>query len=465
MMSLGKEVGVLLGLVIISASGPQAYAMPPPVEAGSDAPAPQIDLVGAWHLAVDHDPALKRAQASRDVSFETRIQARAQLFPQVGFQAYREDSSSDGERLGLTPTGIGMVSSRTDTDTSFAGLQLRQPIIAIDRWVALQQANDLRDAAELQYQFDREHLMLRLAQAYFGVLAAEDALVVAESHLAAVRRFREQIGHRYDAGVVANTDLQEAQAALDAAHADAIDARHRVMLARQSLADLTGMRGARLSRISDGLVPVAPDPADPDWWLQRAAQESTPVRLAQIGHGISRREIERRRAAAYPTLDFVASRSRLDQSSSNPFENIDIEGNTVRLEFNVPLFAGGAIQSRVRQAAAEHREAGYRLDEVRLQATSQAQRAWLGINASVERVRAREQALRSATAARQAAESGVIEGVRTTLDVLDAQRQYASARAALSVARYEYVLGVFALRAATGLLDETAVGQVNAWLD
>lgn len=465
MTGLRTRVSVMLGAWIMVTCGMQVYAMPPPVEVGSDIPAPQLDLVEAWLLAVDHDPALKRASASRDASFETRIQARSQLLPQVGFQAYREDSSSDGERLGLTGAGIGMVSSRTNTDTSFAGLQLRQPIIAIDRWVALQQANDLRDAAELQYQFDRENLMLRLVQAYFGVLAAQDGFAVAESHLAAVRRFREQIGHRYDAGVVANTDLQEAQAALDTANADAIDARHRVMLARQSLSDLTGVRGATLRGLSEGLVPAAPEPAGPDWWMQRAEQDATPVRLAQIGHGISRREIERRRAASYPTLDFVASRSRLDQSSSNPFENIDIEGNTVRLELNVPLFAGGAIQSRVRQAAAEHREAGYRLDEVRLQTSSQAHRAWLGINAAVERVRAREQALRSATAARQAAELGVIEGVRTTLDVLDSQRQYASARAALSMARYEYVLGVFALRAATGLLEEETMVQVNAWLD
>ncbi len=465
MMKWKAISGLVLSAVLLAAGLSQAFAMPPPVEAGSDIPAPQLDLVDAWRLAVDHDPALKRAQASRDASIETRIQARGQLLPQLGLQAYREDSSSDVERLGLTGTGIGTVSSRTDTDTRFAGLQLRQPIVAVDRWVALQQANDLRDAAELQYLFDQENLMLRLAQAYFGVLAAEDGLAVAESHLAAVRRFREQIGHRYDAGVVANTDLQEAQAALDAAQADAIDARHRLMLAKQSLTDLTGVRGAKLSGISDSLVPTAPEPADPGWWMQRAEQDATPVRLAQIGHGVSRREIERRRAAAYPTLDLVASRSRLDQSSSNPFENIDIDGNTVRLELNVPLFAGGAIQSRVRQAAAEHREAGYRLDEVRLQAISQAQRAWLGVNASVERVRAREQALRSATAARQAAELGVVEGVRTTLDVLDAQRQHASARAALSMARYEYVLGVFALRAATGLLDEAAMTNVNAWLD
>lgn len=440
-------------------------AMPPPVEPGSDRPAPVLGLADAWRLALDRAPALQADEARRDASLEAYAQARGGLLPELGLQAYREDASTDGERIGLTDDGIGIVSSRTDSDTDFAGVSLRQPLVAVDRWIALRQASDARSAAELRLALARERLALRVAESYFGVLGAREAHAVAVAHLAAVHRLGEQVGHRYDAGVVANTDLQEARAARDAAHADEIDARHRVRVAEQALANLIGTRPAGLRAVSAALPTVMPEPADPGWWLERARSAATAVRLAEAGAEVARHEVQRRRAAHYPTVDFIASRTRTDRASTNAFQVADLDGTTLRVELNMPLFAGGIIRSRVREAAAEHRAAGFELEDVRRISGFNTEEAWLEIEAALQRIRAREQAERSAASALSAAEVGAVEGLRTTADVLDAQRQVTQARAAAAQARFDYIIAVLALRASTGLLDDAAIEQVDRWLE
>lgn len=422
------------------------------------------DLVDVYLLALENEPLLAEAEARRRATHELLPEARAALLPQLTAVGAREEESEEGRRIGLTPGGIGLTNVETEATTTMYGLEVRQPILRWDRWVRLRQARAEGDRADLDFRTRFDSLVLRAVDRYFGLLSAEDAFSAARANRQAAQEQLDQARDRHEVGLAAVTDLQEARAAHDQALAEEIEAEHAVRVARDALRTVTGKQISQLARPARDVRLPDLQPEDEQTWVQRALDANPEVGSARLTLEIAEREVQRQRAARLPAIDVVAGRSNVDRESDNLFDALDVEGDSVRLEVAVPLFAGGAITARTRQARFQRQAAGKRLDSVRLDIEEQARAAFLNVQASAARVRAFRQAVTSAEAALDATQAGYEAGTRTVSEVLQSQRNLLSAQTSLSRATYDHFSSRLRLATLAGELDRALVEGINALL-
>jgi outer membrane protein len=228
-----------------------------------------LDLLAAYRLAIESDPALREAQAELEAAREQSPQARAQLLPSLNLSISRQDRVTDGTRVGQDPdTGeIGLVDFDSDDDSTSYSLQLRQPLFRWDRFVGLGQAQARVAEAEAQYEAAMQNLVIRTADAYFDLLAAMDSLASARANEEAIERQHDRARRRFDVGLVAVTDVQEARAAFDQAVADRISAERQVNTAREQLREIIGIHTDDIRAPAPDLPLDLPEPADPEAWV------------------------------------------------------------------------------------------------------------------------------------------------------------------------------------------------------
>ncbi len=406
------------------------------------APAPAETLFQIYELALANDSEFLAASAANRAAQEIRPQARAGLLPSARVLL----DANWNEPPQLEDFGYSAV------------LSIEQPVYRPDRRIALQQADSRIARADALYAAARQDLMVRVAERYFGVLEADDELSFARATLEASEQQLRQSRQRFEVGLTAITDVEEAKAGFDRARAQLIAAGNALDTAREALRETSGEYQEALAPL--GTMPLAaPDPADIDRWTETALGQNLRLLASRNATETARREIDRVRAGHHPAVDAVGSHRREDRS---PLGQTD--STSIGLRLNLSLYDGGSVLSRTRESRHLYQQALDELERERRRAQRETRDAYLGVNSGISRVNALEQAVRSSKAAADAVEAGFQVGTRTSVDVLDAQRELFRARRDLAEARYSYILDMLRLKRAAGTLSEADVRQVSGWL-
>jgi outer membrane protein len=357
----------------------------------------------------------------------------------------------------------------SDGNSSTWDVTLRQNIFRWQNWATLRRANAQTAQAEADYSAAQQDLILRTSEAYFNVLAAQDTLEAAVAAHDAIGRQLEQSDKRFEVGLIAVTDVQEAKAAFDSATAALIQAKRNLATAQERLRELTGETFDVLEKPGADMPLAGPNPASPEDWVQLAMQQNARLISSRLAADITRADIGFERGGHFPTLDVVVSRSHFDSeatisgSSAGDIDS-DSDDTVVSLQVTVPIFSGGATRSRVRQAQFLNIAARERLERTARETEREARDAYLGVNSEVARVQSLRQAVESAMTALQATEAGYEVGTRTSVDVLEARRRLFEAQTNYARSRYDYLLNVLRLQLAAGTLDREGLEEINALL-
>ena len=402
------------------------------------------DLIGIYRLALTSDPRFLAAAAENRAALEGPVQARAALLPKLSAGV---DTSVDHDGI------FGNTVS----------LSLTQPVYRRNLRIALEQADVRLQQADVQYASARQDLMLRASESYFMVLQAIDELSFARAREEAFGQQLEQSQQRFDVGLIAATDVEEARAGFDRARAEVIASENDLDTAREALRELTGDYHRVLASLDEDVPLALPEPADIEEWTTVALRQNLDVTVAELATRLAQQEIRRREAGHLPTIDVTG---RFSRNSGERFGNSPLHGNTgsFGVEVRLPLYQGGETASSTRESLHLHQRAIEEYERAKRQAHRQTRDAFLGVKSGISRVEALEQAVRSAESAKAAIEAGFQVGTRTSVDVLNADRDLFEARRDHAVARYAYILDVLRLKRAAGTLAEEDLHTVNAWL-
>jgi len=426
------------------------------VLAGSRAAAAE-DLMDVYREAQRNDPSVAAARANWQATQERVPQARAGLLPNVTLSA-NTNANYCGTNLDSDPH-VGV-----NRNFGFGGLTVSasQPLYRYANSVAYNQAVEQVRQADYTLESARQDLILRVATAYFDVLLAQFNVGLAESQKAAVSEQLAQAKRNFEVGVATITDTNEAQAKYDSIVAQEITARNDLENKRTALRAIIGRFPTDLKRLGPGFEPTLPSPDTLDAWVDRALADNLAVRVAQYNADIATLEIERQRAGHLPTLDLVAS---ANAQGFNASVNTNAAGEqhqvAIGLALTVPLYQGGFVDSKVREAVALQENARQNLEVARRNALFSAQTGFTGVMSAAASVRAFEQALVSAQSAYESNKTGQEVGVRTNLDVLNTQQNVFQTRRDLAQAYFNYLIGVLRLKAAVGTLSEQDLEDVN----
>lgn len=413
------------------------------------------DLMTVYRLAMENDPDIAAARANRNAVLETKPIAESQLLPSLTLTG---DASYNTQKI----TDPRVRRSSDDFADGGAAVQLVQPLYRKDLSIRVDQAEDQVDQADVDFEVAEQNLILRVAEAYFGVLAAIDNLEFAVSERTAIARQLDQAKQRFEVGLIAITGVHEAQARFDQARADEIDANNTLDNAIEALLQITGERLESVAPLRRNIPLNNPEPVSLDAWADTALLNNPGVISARYDAEIAKKQIAFEDALDSPALDLVGS---YGLSYSNAEAGVDARSGTIGLQLSIPLYTGGGVQASTRQARHQYSAAQELLERQRREVRTQVRNAYRGVLASISRVGALEATNVSARSALEATEAGFDVGTRTLVDVLNSQSDLFAAKRDLAQSRYEYILNTLSLFQAAGSLDETDVELVNTWLN
>ncbi|MBT8141986.1 MAG: TolC family outer membrane protein [Gammaproteobacteria bacterium] len=425
------------------------------------------DLASIYQQALQSDPLLREADANRLATNESRAQAFSNLLPQVTAGAGYNQSDSRGTSVSeFFPQG----NPNDDSSTSSSWqLQLQQSLFDWDRWINLKRADKTILKSELDFDIARQDLIIRVAQSYFAVLAAQDVLSFEQASKEAIARQLDQTNTRFEVGLVAITDVQEAQAAYDQAIASEIDAKRRLALAKENLREIIGRKAEELAKPKSTFVMGPPSPESENFWVDTSMEKNLNLLSSRMSAKIARDDIDSSKTGHYPTLNMSLSRSGSDSDRDDFINNISSNGarnsTSVGVQLNVPIYSGGRTSSLVRQSVYQHRAAIERVERITRETERATRDAYLNVLSDVSRVRALAQAVKSSQTALQATETGFEVGTRTTVDVLNSRRSLLDAERNYAQSRYDYLLNMLRLNRASGLLDQSHLNEINSLLN
>ncbi len=441
---------------------------------------PANDLIGVFEDALTNDPQLRAADANRLAQREARPQAFAALLPQVSGTAsiMRDTMSGPSDTLSVNANNQPILVPQTqviDTTTKQWSLNLQQNVFSWANWMSLRAASAQVAQAEATYQAAEQGLVLRVAQAYFNVLSAEDGLEAQQSSLEAISRQLDQANQRFEVGQIAITDVQEAKAARDTASAAVIAAKRTLATAEDQLQEITSKKYERLAKPGIDMPLNMPDPADESQWVNVSLDQNLALISSRLAADIARENVRVALGGHLPTIDIVASDSdsdavaneRLSGPGFNQYFSNAVTRNhdrQVSLQVTVPLFSGGLTQSRVRQSQYLWIAAKEQVVQTSRATERQARDAYLGVISGIARVQALRQALESSQTALTATEAGYEVGTRTSVDLLNSRRNLVQAQTDYSASRYDYIVSVFQLHLAAGNLNFAKLAEINGWL-
>lgn len=418
----------------------------------STAATAQDNILDIYQLAQENDPSIRAAEAAFSAASTAKPQARALLLPNVAFSADTSDNSTDSNTSG-----------QSDYNSNSYNLSLSQPLFRYDYWIQLQQADSTIGQAQAEYSAAQQELILRVAEAYFSVLAAEDSLEFAHAEKSAIARQLEQAQKRFEVGLIAITDVHEAQAAYDLSLASELQAENQLLSAREALNEITGGFHEQVAGLNAAMPMVSPDPDNLDHWTEFALGQNLQLKAAMFAAEAAQKNIQLNRAGHLPTLDLVAAHNDSDIGGGFGGSR-ETETDSIALQFNLPLFQGGLVQSKIKQSQYLYQQARESAEQQRRAALRQVRDAYRGVLTAISRVTALKQATVSTKSALDATEAGFEVGTRTIVDVLDSQRELYRARRDYAQARYDYVLNTLRLKQAAGMLAADNLQQLNQWL-
>lgn len=418
-------------------------------------PTARSDLLAIYRLALTNDPAFASARFARQASQEREPQARAATLPSVsaslGYNITRFESKTPDFSRTFNAWG--------------PAIQANVPIYRPQNWNALDQARLQVQSADLTFSQAQQDLILRVAQAYFDVLGAQDDLTAIEASKKAVSEQLAQARREFEVGTKTIVDTHEAQARFDQIVAQEQVARGTLIVRQNALRSIIGQDPGSLVPLSDKPQLKAPQPLDVDTWARQAEEGNYSVQVARLNGEISKIGTRLARNGHLPTLDLVASlnQSRSDGSTTASYTNTTRTG-VLGLQLNVPVYSGGLTQSRIREALAVEERAQQDLEAARRNASQSAKQAYTGVDFGLAQVRALESAEVSARSQLDSTRLGYQVGVRINLDVLNATTQLFATQRDLKKSRYDFLINGLRLESATGGLDEQDLQAVNALL-
>lgn len=409
------------------------------------------DLIDVYNDAARTNPQLAAALANLEAVREQRPQALAGLLPNIGAIGTIERNRFKN-RDPSTP-------AEYSTD-KVASLNLVQPVFRYDRWIQLSQSDSEIARAEAEFAAAQQDLMVLVAERYFAVLDAQDNLAFVDAEKNSIGRQLDQATQRFEVGLIAITDVKAAQARYDLVVSREIQAISDLVEAKDSLREVVGTYYDRVDLLKPELDLANPEPDSPDAWIERAHVHNLRILAAQADTELAKQEIQRQRAGHLPTLDFNASASYLDIQFGGavPQKRQDSE---IGLRLNVPLYEGGAVNSRTRQARSRFQESTDILRQTMDAVELETRNAFRGVKTDIAQVRALGRSLESTEIAVEAEEAGFEVGTRTIVDVLDSQRENFLAKLNYARARYLYVVDQLRLKRAAGTLTENDLVEVN----
>jgi outer membrane protein len=420
------------------------------------------DLLDVFKQAQNADAVYSAARASWVAAQEKLPQARSGLLPTLSFSGSTQYNDRD-----ISFRGAAAASNTTDSfNSNTLALSLQQPLYRRQNRVAYEQGKTQIDVADAVLSQASQDLITRVAQAYVDVLLARDNVAFAGAQKTAIAEQLTQAKISFQVGTATITDTHEAQARYDLAVSQEIAAQSDLEVKTRTLELLIGKSTPALAPLGARLQLVSPDPMVQDKWVNEARSASPQVRTAEANLMLAQQEVTRNRGAHHPTLDAFAGWSRNNAgvgTLGGPGTGIDTKN--IGLQVAIPIYQGGLITSRVREAAANEDKARQDLESARRTAELVARQNFLGVTSGIAQVKALEAALMSSQSALDSTRLGREVGVRTQVDVLNAQQQIFSARRDLAQAKYNYIMSTLKLKAAVGRLSEADIVAVNAWLD
>jgi outer membrane protein len=437
-----------------------------------------VGFLEVYNRALVNDPAFREAENVYLATAEARPQARAALLPGLTLGASRSKVYRDTPGGALDPTGI-TIGSRSEFDQDAHGwsVSLTQTVFDWSTYATLRQADKRVVRAETDYEAAKQDLLIRVANRYFAVLAAEDDLAAAEAAREAIGRQLEQAQRRFEVGLIAITDVQQSQAGYDDALAQVIAAERVLATAHEFLREIIGEDVADLAAPVSDLPLLSPDPADIDRWVRTALDQNLTLISQRLAVDIADEQIAIDKGNRLPTLSLSAGytddTNDRAQTIYGPggapfptqFSTQFPEGYNWSLNLSFPIFTGGLNRSRVQQSVYNYRASSEALERVSRQTERQTRDSYLSVNSEISRVQALRQSVESNTTSLRATEAGFEVGTQTTVDVLAAQQRLTSQQTAYSRSRYNYILNTLGLKQASGSLGADDVAQIDGWLE
>lgn len=417
--------------------------------------APAEDLAKVFEIAFDYDAQLRAAGAVRDAQYEAKPLAKSGLLPQIGVYgdvAYDDRNVRDSSDALIDGSwGSGSL-----------GVSLIQPLFRRDRMERLRQADWQLEQADADYAIAQQDLVLRVAAAYFNVLAAEEGVTFIRAEKKAIERQLDQAKQRFEVGLIAITGVHEAQARYDQANTDEILELNTLDQTWEELREIIGVKPESLNTLRESIPLEPPMPADVDEWRTMALENNPVIKSASDATQVAQKEIDVQYSGHYPTLDLVGSygASRFDADHLN-----DADNGRIAVELNVPLYTGGAVTSATRQARHLMIATQEQLDQARRAVDKDVRNAFREVHASISAVKSLQAGIVSAQSSVEATEAGFEVGTRTLVDVLNEQRDLYAAKRDYARARYTYVLRGLQLKLAAGVLKKEDLLNINDLLN
>lgn len=421
------------------------------------------DLLQVYRLALENDPQYLAARHLADAGREKEAQGLSGLLPTLGAGANTQWND-------LKRDMSGMPSAKADYNSHGYSVTLTQPLFRWQNVVAWQQGKTQAAQAEAQFAQAQQDVILRVAQAYFDVLYAEENLRALQAQKKAIAQQLEQAKKNFEVGTATIVDTHEAQSRYDLATAQEIAAESELEIRRRALEVVVGRDPGALAQLREQATLERPQPDAMAPWVEAAEKDAISVQLQQLAVELAVKEIERNRAGHYPTLDAVVAHGNAAQNAALPTVGaaatpaFETRSTTAALQLNIPLYQGGLVNSRTREAEANREAARQQLEAARRNAAQAARQSWLGVANGTAQVTALKAALVSSQSSLESNRLGYEVGVRIGIDVLNAEQQVYATRRDLARAWYDTLLAQLRLKAAVGTLEEADLAKVNALL-
>jgi outer membrane protein len=415
-------------------------------------------LLEIYQEALTADPVWLGAKAGNRAAQEATEQSFAAFLPNIGLTADTvsnfQDSNSSNSSL----------NNRDKYNSNSWALSITQPVFRMENYAAHRQAKASVRQADILLSSSAQELILKVSEAYFDYLAAVSDLTAVQAEKKAIERQLDQAQKRFEVGLIAITDVYEAQAGRDLAVANEIAAKNQLYLAEFALSEITGRSYKHLNDLQEELKLIKPDPASIDEWVKRAIQNNLSLSASKAAVEVAQENVKIQRAGHYPSLDLVATGGNNTSHGGN-FGGNEVDNERIGLQFSLPIYTGGLVTSQTRQALAQLDQSMQSLTETRRATEKQARDAYLGILTEISRTQALKQAVVSAQSAVDATEAGFEVGTRTIVDVLNVQRELYRATTNHQKSRYVYLLNGLRLKQAVGSLSEEDLVSIDHMLN
>lgn len=428
---------------------------------GLASPAHSLDLVQSYRLALTQDAGYQASRAETAGVRENVPMALAQLLPNISGNLTRSKNYTNRTVSGFSSP---MNAGQYEYFSANYALTLRQPLYRKYNFAQYRQAQSQVASVDASLEKSLQDLLVRLSATYFEALLAQDqmALVLAQKEAYGVQL--KAVQHAFEAGLGTRTDIDDAQVRYDMSLAQELEASHNLGQTRRQLSVIVNQPVNTMAPLDPGRMElVGPKPVNPEEWIARGEEENAELRAMRANIESAREELEKAKAGHWPMIDLIAQRSRSISASETTIDQRYLT-TTVGVQINIPLFAGGYYVSQERQALANIERSRHLYDARRREVGQQIRQEFETVAEGVLKVKALEQAERSADQAVFSNQKGVKAGTRTLVDMFNAQQQRVNVRRDLAKQRYVYIMARVRLQGMVNSLDENEITLINSWL-